>query len=198
MLISSQEDEWQTKAQSILKFVRQLTNILATTVEAPSIALRLFLLAAQISDECGFEDLTYDLYVQAFTVYEDSISESRAQLQAITLIIGTLQGAKVFSEDNYDTLITKAALHGARLLKKPHQASAVNLASHLWWQEVTSEEEAQPAAEVEKPASPKDETESPKAVSHACLPPTMSADSCPSIRTKTANGCSSACRRHCA
>lgn len=197
-LIVLKEDDWQTKAQSILKFVRQLTNILATTVEAPSIALRLFLLAAQISDECGFEDLTYDLYVQAFTVYEDSISESRAQLQAITLIIGTLQGAKVFSEDNYDTLITKAALHGARLLKKPHQASAVNLASHLWWQEVTSEEEVQPAAEVEKPASPKDETESPKAVSHVYLPSIVSADSVSSTHTKIANGCLNAYRRHCA
>ncbi|KAI0706228.1 vacuolar protein sorting-associated protein 35 [Cytidiella melzeri] len=155
------EDEWQTKAQTILKFVRQLISILATQVEAPSIALRLFLLAAQISDECEFEDLTYDLYVQAFSVYEDSISESRAQLQAITLIIGTLQAAKVFSEDNYDTLITKAALHGARLLKKPHQAAAVNLASHLWWQEIPPEEEgaASPVAtkETEKPASPKED-----------------------------------------
>ncbi|KAF8641524.1 hypothetical protein AX16_009902 [Volvariella volvacea WC 439] len=128
------ETDWQTKVSTILKFVRQLTSILATQVEAPSIALRLFLLAAQIADECGFEDLTYDLYVQAFSVYEDSISESRAQLQAITLIIGTLAGAKVFTVDNYDTLITKAALHGAKLLKKSHQATAVGLASHLWWQ----------------------------------------------------------------
>jgi vacuolar protein sorting-associated protein 35 len=110
-------------------------------VDAPGIALRLFLLAAQISDECGFEDLTYDLYVQAFTVYEDSISESRAQLQAITLIIGTLQGARVFGIDNYDTLITKAALHGAKLLKKSHQATAVHLASHLWWQEARADGE---------------------------------------------------------
>lgn len=107
--------------------------------------------------------------MQAFSVYEDSISESRAQLQAITLIIGTLQGAKVFSEDNYDTLITKAALHGARLLKKPHQATAVNLASHLWWQEVASEDEsAVPAAtpkETEKVVTTEDGAESPKAVS---------------------------------
>ena len=98
----------------------------------------MFLLSAQIADECGFEDLTYDLYVQAFTVNEDSISESRAQLQAITLIIGTLASAKGFGIDNYDTLITKAALHGAKLLKKSHQATAVGLASHLWWQEVVS------------------------------------------------------------
>ncbi|KAG6899335.1 hypothetical protein C0993_011123 [Termitomyces sp. T159_Od127] len=129
------EPDWQNKVSTILKFARQLTSILSTQIEAPTIALRLFLLSAQISDECGFEDLTYDLYVQAFSVYEDSISESRAQLQAITLIIGTLAGAKVFGVDNYDTLITKAALHGAKLLKKSHQSTAVGLASHLWWQE---------------------------------------------------------------
>lgn len=58
-------------------------------------------------------------------------------MQAITLIIGTLGGAKVFGADNYDTLITKAALHGAKLLKKSHQATAVGLASHLWWQEAS-------------------------------------------------------------
>ncbi|KII94417.1 hypothetical protein PLICRDRAFT_50388 [Plicaturopsis crispa FD-325 SS-3] len=151
------EEEWQTKVETILKFVRQLTSILGTQVDSPVVALRLFLLAAQISDECGFEDLTYDLYVQAFTVYEDSISESRAQLQAITLIIGTLQGARVFSEDNYDTLITKAALHGAKLLKKPHQATAVHLASHLWWQEPPVREEGgvEVAKEAEKPSAPK-------------------------------------------
>ena len=149
---SLQEDDWRSKVSNILRFARQLIAILATQVEAPSIALRLFLLAAQIADECGFEDLAYDLYVSAFTVYEDSISESRAQLQAITLIIGTLQGARVFSEDNYDTLITKAALHGARLLKKPHQATAVNLASHLWWQDIPPDEEV-PAKEPQ-PTTP--------------------------------------------
>ncbi|KAF9042116.1 vacuolar protein sorting-associated protein 35 [Panaeolus papilionaceus] len=138
------ESEWQSRVSNILKFVRQLTSILATSVEAPSIALRLFLLSAQIADECEFEDLAYDFYVQAFTVYEDSISESRAQLQAITLIIGTLAGAKVFNVDNYDTLITKAALHGAKLLKKSHQATAVGLASHLWWQEPPAPSEDEP------------------------------------------------------
>lgn len=165
---TGQEDDWQTKVATILKFVRQLISILHGQVEAPSIALRLFLLAAQIADECGFENLAYDFYVQAFTVYEESISESRGQLQAITLIIGTLQGAKVFSADNYDTLITKAALHGARLLKKSHQATAVGLASHLWWQEVPAEDES---TEVEKPEPPKnpsasadEEPEGPKSV----------------------------------
>lgn len=138
-------------------------------MEAPTIALRLFLLAAQISDECDFEDLTYDLYVQAFSVYEDCISESRAQLQAITLIIGTLAGAKVFGVDNYDTLVTKAALHGAKLLKKSHQATAVGLASHLWWQEsvIVADGESAGAKQTttEKPTVDGDSEDAPKAVS---------------------------------
>lgn len=186
---------------TILKFVRQLNSILSTTVEAPSIALRLFLLAAQIADECGFENLTYDMYVDAFSVFEESISESRAQLQAITLIIGTLQGARVFSEDNYDTLITKAALHGAKLLKKPHQASAVNLASHLWWQDVPAEEEQAeapspaPKEATEKSAS-KEEGESPKSVR---VPSRFPAWSFPegwcSILSRTASACWNVSRR---
>ncbi|KAL1727632.1 vacuolar protein sorting-associated protein 35 [Schizophyllum commune] len=161
------EEGWEDKVNSIFKFLRQLTSILSTQGDAPTIALRLFLLAAQVADECGFEDLTYDLYVQAFTVYEESINESRAQLQAITLIIGTLANARVFGFDNYDTLITKAALHGAKLLKKSHQATAVGLASHLWWQELPvapaadADGEAEPAAEVpEKKESPKEGSES--------------------------------------
>lgn len=97
--------------------------------------LRLYLLALQAADESDKEELAYEFAVQAFTIYEESISESRAQLQAITIIIQTLQQARVFTTaDNYDVLITKAALHGAKLLKKGHQAQAVMLASHLWWQ----------------------------------------------------------------
>lgn len=62
--------------------------------------------------------------------------------------------------DNYDTLITKAALHGAKLLKKSHQATAVGLASHLWWQEaVPVETDAEPESgekkEVDNNASAK-------------------------------------------
>lgn len=178
-----------------------MNSILATQVEAPSIALRLFLLAAQVSDECGFEDLTYDLYVQAFTVYEESISESRAQLQAITLIIGTLQGAKVFGEDNYDTLITKAALHGAKLLKKPHQAIAVNLASHLWWQELSAEDESPPVVEKAEAPSPTTEdggADSPKAVRHfICTISSTKLSGCVfSTLTETANGYWNVSKKH--
>lgn len=155
-----EESDWENRVMTLLRFIRQLISVLSTTVEAHSISLRLFLLAAQISDECGFEDFTYELYVQAFTVYEDSINDSRAQLQAITLIINTLQGAKVFSVDNYDVLITKAALHGAKLLKKPHQSTAVHMASHMWWQTraPSPDSESESASTEPKVAEPSEGT----------------------------------------
>lgn len=127
-------DEWDTRVSAVFKFIHQCTSILYNKVEASDVCLRLYLLALAAADESGHEELAYEFAVQAFTIYEESISESRAQLQAIAAIIGALQVTRVFGDDNYDTLITKAALHGAKLLKKGQQATAVAMASHLWWQ----------------------------------------------------------------
>ena len=125
-------DEWDVRLSALFKFIHQCTSILYNKIDSASdICLRLYLIALAAADETGQEELAYEFAVQAFTIYEESISESKAQLQAITAIIGALQ---VTREDNYDTLITKAALHGAKLLKKGQQATAVALASHLWWQ----------------------------------------------------------------
>ena len=66
-------------------------------------------------------------------MYEEVISDSRAQYQAICIIAGALHQTRGFARDDYDTLITKCALHGSKLLKKPDQCRAVYLASHLWW-----------------------------------------------------------------
>jgi hypothetical protein len=41
---------------------------------------------------------------KAFSLYEDEISDSRAQLAAISLIIGTLEQIKCFTEENHDPL----------------------------------------------------------------------------------------------
>lgn len=97
------------------------------------LSLRLFVLCGQVADQTGFEEFSYEFFAQAFTIYEDSISDSRAQFQAVCIIANALHGTRGFCKENYDTLITKAALHGSKLLKKPDQCRAVYLASHLWW-----------------------------------------------------------------
>ncbi|KAJ3216747.1 Vacuolar protein sorting-associated protein 35 [Dinochytrium kinnereticum] len=99
----------------------------------PDIAIRLFLMSAKSADETGHEELSYEFFVQALTLYEESISESRAQTAAITLIIGTLYNTTIFGFENYETLITKCTVHCSRLLKRVDQCRGVTLASHLFW-----------------------------------------------------------------
>ena len=67
------------------------------------------------------------LILQAFSLYEDEISDSRAQLAAITLMIGTLEQMKCFSEENHDPLRTQCALAASKLLKKPDQCRGVQV-----------------------------------------------------------------------
>jgi len=102
-------------------------------------ALRLYLLAAQTADRAGinFENNAYDFYVEAFTIYEENISESKSQFAAISLIVGSLYTATIFSHDNYDTLITKCALHCTKLLKRVDQCRGVVLCSHIFWKPIT-------------------------------------------------------------
>jgi len=110
-----------------------LTSLYTRVSGFNDMALRLFVSCGQVADQTGHKELSYEFFAQAFTVYEEVISDSRAQYQAICIIAGALHQTRGFARDDYDTLITKCALHGSKLLKKPDQCRAVYLASHLWW-----------------------------------------------------------------
>nr|POF04284.1 vacuolar protein sorting-associated protein 35 [Quercus suber] len=130
-------DDYATQSSALYKFTHTMLSSLytrVTTAGVPDLVLRLFVSCGQVASQCENEDVAYEFFAQAFTVYEESISDSRSQFQAICIIAGALsQCSTRFSRENYDTLITKAALHGSKLLKKPDQCRAVYLASHLWW-----------------------------------------------------------------
>eukprot|EP01118_Nematostelium_gracile_P013563 TRINITY_DN5141_c0_g1_i5.p1 TRINITY_DN5141_c0_g1~~TRINITY_DN5141_c0_g1_i5.p1 ORF type:complete len:732 (+),score=221.45 TRINITY_DN5141_c0_g1_i5:76-2196(+) len=134
VLKNSEDDEWTGKAKKIFKFIHETITALSKT-SLPEISLRLFLQAAQGSNICGseFETITYEFITQSFLIYEEQISDSQAQFNALQLIIGTLQGIDSFGEENYDTLITKSALYSSKLLKKPDQCRAIYMCSHLFW-----------------------------------------------------------------
>lgn len=66
-------------------------------------------------------------------MYEDEISDSKAQLAAINLIIATFERISIFGEENHEPLRTKCALAASKLLKKPDQCRAVAACSHLFW-----------------------------------------------------------------
>lgn len=128
------DDNWQSQSSALYKFMHNSISALYTRVNGVAdLCLRLFISCGQIADQTGFEEVAYEFFAQAFTIYEEAVSDSRAQFQAVCVIAGALHGTRGFGKENYDTLITKCALHGSKLLKKPDQCRAVYLASHLWW-----------------------------------------------------------------
>ncbi|KAF1842432.1 vacuolar protein sorting-associated protein 35 [Cucurbitaria berberidis CBS 394.84] len=128
------EDNWQSQSSALYKFMHNTLSTLYTRVTGSAdLALRLFIACGQVADQNNFEEVAYEYFAQAFTIYEEAISDSRAQFQAVCVIASGLHTTRHFGKENYDTLITKCALHGSKLLKKPDQCRAVYLASHLWW-----------------------------------------------------------------
>ena len=81
--------------------------------------------------------------VQAFTLYEEEISDSKAQLAAATLIFATLQRVTCFTEENHNPMRSQCAVGAAKLLKKPDQCRAVSVCSHLFWSGVTRDTDGQ-------------------------------------------------------
>jgi len=150
------QDDWSSQSSALYKFCHSLISTLYTRVSAPGVsdlALRLFVSCGSVADQCDFEEMAYEFFAQAFTVYEESVSDSRAQFQAVCVIAQALSRARNFSKENYDTLITKCALHGSKLLKKPDQCRAVYLASHLWWAVERGGDEGEGKKEVSKVSS---------------------------------------------
>lgn len=128
------DDNWETQSSALYKFMHSsLSTLYQRVPTSAELCLRLFVACGQIADQTGAEEISYEFFAQAFTIYEEAISDSRAQFQAVCVIAGALHETRNFGKENYDTLITKCALHGSKLLKKPDQCRAVYLASHLWW-----------------------------------------------------------------
>ncbi|KAJ8963966.1 hypothetical protein NQ314_005225 [Rhamnusium bicolor] len=129
------DDKWEKKCTKIFQFCHQTITALVKA-ELAELPLRLFLQGALAIDQIGFENhetVAYEFMSQAFSLYEDEISDSKAQLAAITLIVGTLEQISCFSEENSDPLRTQCALAASKLLKKPDQCRGVATCSHLFW-----------------------------------------------------------------
>jgi vacuolar protein sorting-associated protein 35 len=130
------EENWSSQSSALFKFLHSALSTLYTRVNGAGVAelaLRLFCACGQTADMTGFEEVAYEFFAQAFTIYEEAVSDSKAQFQAVCVIATALHQTRNFGKENYDTLITKCAQHASKLLRKPDQCRAVYLASHLWW-----------------------------------------------------------------
>jgi len=113
------------------KFIMDTTNALASVDQL--LALRMHLMCALTADKCGKDDVAYDMVSLAFVLYEDEISDSKQQVELVTVFTGTLRSLSHCSSELYDTLVSKCTQYGAKLLKKTDQIPAVFRCSHLFW-----------------------------------------------------------------
>jgi vacuolar protein sorting-associated protein 35 len=131
---ASRGEEWATGGRRIFKFAHDTATALARTQEGqPEQSFALFLACANGADRAGFDTIAYEFLTQAFVVYEQEISDSRAQFAALSLLIGTLQQMQSLQDEVYEAVATKCAVHATKLLKKPDQARAVYRCAHLFW-----------------------------------------------------------------
>lgn len=139
--LSDKDDKWEKKCNKIFQFCHQTISALIKA-ELAELPLRLFLQGALVAGQIKFENyetVAYEFISQAFSLYEDEISDSKAQLSAITLIMGTVEQTSCFCEENHEPLRTQCALAASKLLKKPDQCRGVGLCSHLFWSGKTQE-----------------------------------------------------------
>ncbi|KAI5438727.1 vacuolar protein sorting-associated protein 35A [Lathyrus oleraceus] len=125
-------DDSSASPKKIFQLLNQTIETLSGVL-TPELALQLCLQCAEAANDCELEPVAYEFFTQAYILYEEEISDSRAQVTAIHLIIGTLQRMHVFGVENRDTLTHKATGYSAKLLKKPDQCRAVYACSHLFW-----------------------------------------------------------------
>lgn len=158
--IADEDPNWDKKCQKILQFCHSTISVLARA-DLPDLALRLYLQGALVIGQIGYtnhETVAYEFMTQvsvvkkkknfifcdldfeaknisfqAFSLYEDEISDSKSQLAAITLIISTFEQMTCFGEENAEPLRTNCALAASKLLKKPDQCRGVVTCASLFW-----------------------------------------------------------------
>ena len=105
-------------------------------VRAAPQALQLFLTAAATSSQHSHLPLvSYEFFEQAFTLFEESIPDSKQEVRALQRIVAVLHTCRVFDADNRGALVHKALSYCSKLLKRRDQCVAVLACAHLSWQE---------------------------------------------------------------
>lgn len=134
-LVREEDLKWSKKCQKIFKFCHS-TILALIKLELPEISVRLSLQAALAVGRVPFESsetIAYEFMSQAFSIYEEEISDSKVQILCIMMLIGTLQRITCFTEESHDPLRTQCALAAAKLLKKPDQCRALMAAANVFW-----------------------------------------------------------------
>ena len=98
----------------------------------PQLAMQLYLNAASSADTCGLDDSAYEMLTEAFTIYEQQISDTKIQIRLLNVMTSTLCMMRSLSVEHYDIVSTKVCQYSSKLMKKPDQCRAATQCSHLF------------------------------------------------------------------
>lgn len=141
----TEDERRDAKLQKMFVFCMHTVDALVSIAELSQLPIRLYLQGVLIADQIRFENsvtVAYEFFSKAFSIYEEEIADSRAQLAAISLLIGTLERVKCFTEENHEPLRTQCAHASAKLFKKADQCLAVCAVAHLFWNGHTADKES--------------------------------------------------------
>jgi vacuolar protein sorting-associated protein 35 len=119
-------------AKKVFQYIHNTCS--ALTSVAPDLAFRLWLSSGKIADsfEGNFEAIAHEFFTQALICFEEELTDSKSQLQAIQNLVSNLSLTTRLSSENYEALATKTTQHAARMLKKVDQCRGVLACSHLF------------------------------------------------------------------
>uniref|UniRef100_A0A0N5AF59 Vacuolar protein sorting-associated protein 35 n=1 Tax=Syphacia muris TaxID=451379 RepID=A0A0N5AF59_9BILA len=124
------------KLHKMFVFCMHTVDALVTSAKLAELPIRLYLQGALVVGQIDFserETIAYEYVSKAFSLYEEELSDSRAQFAAISLLTGTLEKLHCFTEENHEPLRMQCAHASAKLFKKPDQCRAVCSVAHLFW-----------------------------------------------------------------
>ena len=108
--------------------------------QIPLQAFHIYIACANAADVCELPDLCYDLYTEAFTIYEENAADTKEQVLMLNVMTSSLCALRNITDENYEVLATKVCQYSSKLLKKHDQSRMAAMCSHLFWKKTLSEE----------------------------------------------------------
>ena len=134
--IKAREKHYDNLIKQTFKYVSRCINEVYNICGQPCFdtVFKLSLQTASLADQLTYGEIAYDYFSEAFTIFEESLTDSKTQFVALIYLTQVLQRTRsLYKENYYNSLIVRATLHGSRLLRKQDQCRSVYLCSHLWW-----------------------------------------------------------------
>ncbi|GET88282.1 vacuolar sorting-associated-like protein [Leishmania tarentolae] len=109
-------------------------------VEAPTEAIKEYLLFSNTADVCEQSETSYALYVEALTLYEGHTENSHEQIDALIACVNALYHMRNMPEESYEVLAAKVCQYASKTLKKRDQSYLVAVCASLFAKKQLSHE----------------------------------------------------------